>query len=363
MKASRTKRIAIDAYYVTGRLRGMARYARMLIQSLPEDRRELLPKRPTRGILHTITSDQKWFPLWEQAVLPYKARAAGTDFILCPYNTGPLWSLSRRVIVVIHDLIFLDEQLGASPSTIQNLGRKYRAFVAKRVARSSHLIVTCSEFSKSRIVSLLGVPESKIVVIPNVVENDWFSLQPHPDLKAPYVFAIAGEAPSKNTTRLIEAMGTVSKKAPLLTLKIAGINPRFHTSFLEVAKEYGLENKVELLSYIEDEALRHTYSRAAAFVCPSLAEGFGIPLLEAMASGIPVASSHATSLPEVAGDCAVYFDPLDPKAMAQAIETALDGSAVTQRRAAAGRERAALFTPSALQPMLQQFWHEILGIG
>ena len=360
MTSTRRKTIAVDAYYVAGKLRGMARYARMLMQSLPEDRRTILPHRPARGWMHTVTSDQKWFPLWEQAILPRKAVAAKADFLLCPYNTGPLWSPSTPVIVVIHDLIFLDEQLAASPSTVQNLGRSYRAFVAKRVAKSSLLIITCSEFSKTMIITLLGVPATKIIVIPNIVDTAWFALRPEPQRIAPYLFAVAGEAPSKNTGRLIEAMALVANKVPALTLKIAGVNPRFHTTFQQRARSCGLESRVEFLRYMDDDQLRKTYSCASAFICPSLAEGFGIPLLEAMASGVPVASSNATSLPEVAGDCAVYFDPLDLKEMAAAIVVALDDSPATRNRAAAGRERAAQFTPAALEPKLQQFWNSLL---
>lgn len=349
-------KIAVDAYYLAGRLRGMARFAQMLLQSLPEESRIVLPERRSGIALTFITKDQKWFPLWEQCMLPSRARGAGADFLLCPYNTGPLWRPSPPVIVAIHDLIFLDKDLGASPSAVQNLGRYYRKIVVRRIAKKSHRIVTCSEYSKNQIVALFGIDPAKIVVIPNVVGEEWFAECPKPDVATPYVLAVAGEAPSKNTRRLIEAMALLHARMPQLTLKIAGVSSRFHATFVELANRCGLGSRVQLLPYLNDTELRVTYRGASAFVCPSLAEGFGIPLLEAMATGIPVSSSNATSLPEVAGDCAVYFDPLDPAEMAKAIETSLDRSVDTQRRAASGRERAAQFTLAAVQGGITQFW-------
>jgi glycosyltransferase involved in cell wall biosynthesis len=349
-------KMAVDAYYLSGRLRGMARYAQMLLHTLPADTRVALPQKRDDGAFAFITKDQKWFPLWEQFILPTRARATSADFLLCPYNTGPLWAPSPPVIVAIHDLIFLDEQLGSSPSAVQNLGRRYRKFVVQRIARKSHRIVTCSEYSKGRIVAEYGIAPAKIVVIPNVVGQEWFDECPKPDLVSPYVFAVAGEAPSKNARRLIEAMALVHERMPGVALKIAGVGSRYHASFLELARQKGLASVVELLPYLDDAALRSMYRGASAFVCPSLAEGFGIPLLEAMAAGIPVSSSNTTSLPEVAGECAVYFDPLDPAGMAAAIVTSLDGSAATQTRAQFGRERAAKFTLAAVEGGITQFW-------
>jgi glycosyltransferase involved in cell wall biosynthesis len=352
-------RIAVDAYYLAGRLRGMARFAQMLLQSLPEEYRIALPVRREGPALKFLTKDQKWFPLWEQCLLPSQAREAKADFLLCPYNTGPLWVHSPPVIVAIHDLIFLDENLGASPSTVQNMGRLYRKYVVRRIAEKSHRIITCSEYSKGRIVALFGLDPTKIVVIPNVVGEEWLDESPKPDLAEPYILAVAGEAPSKNARRLIEAMALLHARLPQLTLKIAGISSRFQTAFVDLAHQHGLVSRVKILPYLEDSELRAAYRGASAFVCPSLAEGFGIPLLEAMASGIPISSSNTTSLPEVAGDCAVYFDPLDPAAMAAAMEASLDGSVNTRQRAAFGRERAAQFTLPAVQRGITQFWRSL----
>jgi glycosyltransferase involved in cell wall biosynthesis len=352
-------KIAVDAYYLAGRLRGMARFAQMLLQSLPEEDRIPLPARRESGALKFLAKDQKWFPLWEQCFLPSQARKAKADFLLCPYNTGPLWIPSPPMIVAIHDLIFLDKNLGSSPSAVQNLGRRYRKFVGRRIAEKSHRIITCSEYSKGQIVALFGLDPAKIFVIPNVVGQDWFEGFPKPDLAIPYIFAVAGEAPSKNTRRLIEAMALLHARMPQLTLKIAGVSSRFQAAFVDLAHQHGLASRVQLLPYLEDAELRAVYRGASAFVCPSLAEGFGIPLLEAMASGIPISSSNATSLPEVAGDCAVYFDPLDPSAMAAAMETSLDGSEDTRQRAAVGRKRAAEFTLAAVQGGITQFWRSL----
>jgi glycosyltransferase involved in cell wall biosynthesis len=352
-------KIAIDGYYLAGRLRGMGRFAQMLVDGLPQEARMLLPSYPVSSTAKLLTRDQKWFPVWEQTALPRMARQAKADFLLCPYNTGPIWMSSPPVIVTIHDLIFLDNTIGRSPSAVQNLGRSYRRFVAPRIARSSSRIITCSEYSKSRIVSLFAIRHEKVVVIPNIVGDEWFQVPKQPISSTRYILAVAGEAPSKNTHRLIEAMALLHKTLPELILKIAGVNSRFHLTFLALAEKLGLKDHVQMLPYLDDSTLRATYAAAAAFVCPSLAEGFGIPLLEAMASGIPVSSSNTTSLPEVAGSCAVYFDPLDPDAMAAAMLITLDESAETGQRVIAARERAAQFTPSSVNARMQEFWKSL----
>jgi glycosyltransferase involved in cell wall biosynthesis len=344
-------KIAVDGYYLGPKMRGMARYADMLLKSLPPEVRVALP------LAHDFTTnrDVKWFPLWEQFGLPRDARRAQADYLLCPYNTGPLLLSSPPVIVVIHDLIFLDDELSGSPSKVQILGRQYRKAVARRIAEKSCHVITCSQFSKREIVREFGLSADKITVIPNIVAEEWFQHKPDPDLEQPYILAVAGEGPSKNAARLLEAMAILHTQKPALSLQLAGVKPQFHENFATRARELGIGDRVHFVPYLGDAELRALYRRASAFVCPSLAEGFGIPLLEAMAAGIPISSSHATSLPEVGGDCAVYFDPYDPEAMAAAIEASLDRPERVER-AAAGRERARRFTLRAIQPQLLAFW-------
>ena len=348
-------KIAVDAYYLGAKMRGMARYADMLLQSMPGENKIVLPEVSESNPPASANRDTKWFPLWEQLALPVQARKAKANFLLCPYNTGPIFRSAPPVIVVIHDLIFLDDQLGSSPSGVQNLGRMYRKVVVSRIAHKSYHIVTCSHYSKRQIEGLLKVPPAKITVIPNVVTEEWFQQGPDPDRESPYVLAVAGEAPSKNGRRLLEAMAILHAKKPWLKLKLAGVSSNFHASFIQAAGQLGIGKQVELVPYLTDADLRLLYRRASAFVCPSLAEGFGIPLLEAMAAGVPVSSSHATSLPEVAGDCALYFDPYDPQMMASAMEASLDESC-RLARAAAGRQRARQFTLKSLHDKIADFW-------
>ena len=142
---------------------------------------------------------------------------------------------------------------------MQNLGRYYRKIVVRRIAKKSHRIVTCSEYSKNQIVALFGIDPAKIVVIPNVVGEEWFAECPKPDVATPYVLAVAGEAPSKNTRRLIEAMALLHARMPQLTLKIAGVSSRFHATFVELANRCGLGSRVQLLPYLNDTELRVTY--------------------------------------------------------------------------------------------------------
>jgi len=351
-------KIAVDGYYLNGKVRGMARYAQMLYDSLPESDRIMLPFAGEASDIF-YSGSNAFFPLWEQLFLPSRAKNLQADLLLCPYNTGPIWLSSLPNILVVYDLIFMENDLDYSTSSIQNMGRKYRRFVVpKAVLRARH-ILTCSEHTKRQIIDSLGVSGEKITVIPFALADEWFDPAPRLPASDPYLLAVGGEVPSKNCHRLLQAMRLVIKQKPGLVLKLVGIKQKFHSLFQNLAVQLGIEDNVQLMPRLSEELLRATYANAAAFVCPSLFEGFGIPLLEAMASGIPIASSNTTSLPEVAGKCAIYFDPLDIDAMAEAILISLDGSAATKARVDDGIIRAREFSRSAILPRLGEFWRDL----
>jgi glycosyltransferase involved in cell wall biosynthesis len=158
------------------------------------------------------------------------------------------------------------------------------------------------------------------------------------------VLAVATRRPHKNLMRLIEAMPAVLQARPQAALVLCG-NPTPHDRELAAAVErLGLEGRVHLLSFVDADVLEGLYAAAACFVMPSLNEGFGLPVLEAMGRGVPVASSNASALPEVGGDAARYFDPLDVADMARTIVEILTDPALSQELVAAGRKQAASMT-------------------
>ena len=161
----------------------------------------------------------------------------------------------------------------------------------------------------------------------------------------PYILYVASRRPYKNIDGLIRAYYLLKRRHNLPhRLVITGLGGRADNQLFGLIKECGLERQVILTGFVPDEELPLIYNGAELFVFPSFYEGFGLPIVEAMACGLPVASSNRTSLPEVAGRCALFFDPADVEDMAQTIYRLLTDEGLRQRLISCGRQRAALFT-------------------
>lgn len=204
----------------------------------------------------------------------------------------------------------------------------YRRHFYEGAARSADLVVTISEFAKRRMVELLGIPDAQIRVAHLGVDTRAF--RPNHGDRDDFVLYPARGWKHKNHARLIEAMGIVRETHPGMRLVLTG-------GGLDALGT--LPDWVERRGLVEVDDLHDLYRRAAVLAFPSLYEGFGLPPLEAMASGCPVAASDAGSIPEVCGDAAVLFDALDPESIADGILTALDGSAGLAKRGLAQARR------------------------
>ncbi len=293
-------------------------------------------------------------------MLPRLALASGADVLLCPYNTGPLRLHSKiRLVLVVHDLIFMDRSLGRSVSRVQNVGAHYRRVVVPMVARRASQIVTVSEHSRHRIVTDLGVPESRVTVIPNAIGEFWFQNADKTPRDHPYVLTVSGEAPSKNLTRLIEAFAQIHKVMPRLQLIVAGVKPSAHLHFQTIAAKGGIADHVRFTPFVSDNELRSLYWNANLYVCASLSEGFGIPVLEAMATGVPLACSQTSSLPEVGGDAAWYFNPCDTQSISSAMIASLSCPDQAERKVQIGRLRASYFSEQNVAIKVKEFWRRL----
>lgn len=356
-------KLGVDIRWMVGNYRGMGRFARQLIAPVNSSVVGLAP----RGIAATewscVSQGNSFFPWWEQKVLPQLCRREQLDFLLCPYNTGPLASLgSTRAIAVIHDLIFMQpwSVLPPSMSFYQTLGRLYRRQVVPAFARRADTILTVSHFTKNELVERFGLPESAVHVIPNAIADDWFETPLPLDARLPYLFTVAGEAPSKNVSRLLKAFALALPTLDAgITLKIAGIKPAYHQAFSQQANQLGIAGQVELLGFLSDQQLRQYYRQAKAFVFASLFEGFGIPLLEAMASGTPVACSNSTSMPEVVGSYGVQFDPISVEDMAEKIRYLCSSAQTLSSLAKGGLERAQGYSESMVAQSMNVFWSKL----
>ena len=355
------RRIAYDARFSIGQYRGMGRYLRALIAG-----RELRLFGFCAGgehdpALRLVAEGPAFYPAWEQMTVPRLVRRHEIDVFIAPYNTAPLMlPRQTRLVLIVHDLIYM-EPLPASRSIYQNSGRMYRRLIVPRAIARADLVVTVSNFTASSIVSRFGLEPRRLRIIPNSLTDEWFVSEMSAPRSEDYILVVAGEAPSKNLNRALEAFAQCRNlmNNSYLRMKVAGVKPAFHSGFADHARLLGVANHVEFLSYLRDEDMRALYRNAAVLFMPSLAEGFGIPVLEAMASGVPVVASNASSLPEIGGDAPLYVDPTSTEHMAQILHHTLFDSGLRAHMVELGRVQARKFHPVVVRATIEKFWDEL----
>ncbi len=349
-------------YLVPREMSGLETYARELIPALLHERPDL---RITAFINREASADAHgpWRELipavtvpvqgrrrsaWvrgEQQLLPMLAKRAGVDLVHSLASTAPVWGAFRRV-VTIHDVIYR-----IYPEAHGGLRALAMRMLVPLAARRAHRIIVPSEATRTDLIRLLNVPAAKIDLVPNGLGTPpaarWDSgddLRRRHDLGSrPFVLTLSIKRPHKNLVRLLEALALIpSERRPMLVL--AGHATAYEQELREHAGRLGLAADTRFLGWVSGEELEGLYRSSACFVFPSLYEGFGLPVLEAMARGVPVACSDRGALEEVAGDAAVTFDPEQPRAIAAAIERLLGDPAERERLSRAGPAHAARFT-------------------
>lgn len=277
----------------------------------------------------------------QQTIVAGAALRAGVDLLHSLGNFSPPAGPPR--VVTMHDVIYLRH-----PETTSGLLAKGLAQLAPLTARRATRIISVSEATAQDLQGFLGIPAAKIDVVPSGPGlAPAASPVPEAELRAtlglgpgPIVLSVSARRPHKNLARLIEAVGRV----PGAELVLPGYPTAFDDDLLEAAHRAGAAGRVHLCGWIDDAQLEGLYAAATCLAFPSLAEGFGLPVLEAMARGLPVACSGISALPEIAGDAALLFDPYNVEAIIGAVGTLLHDEALRARLIARGRERAAMFT-------------------
>jgi glycosyltransferase involved in cell wall biosynthesis len=284
----------------------------------------------------------------EQQLLPRLAARAGVNLLHSLASTAPAWGRFRRV-VTIHDLnyrIVPESHLGV-------LGLGMRVLVPL-AARRSHRIIAPARATQEDLRRLLRIPPAKVDVV-----HEGFGagnrVPPLPEIQLRrnlgagdrrIVLNVSAKRPHKNLLRLVGALALIpSDRRPLLV--IPGYATRQEQEIRARAAALGVSDDVRLLGWIEAAELEALYAAAACFVFPSLYEGFGLPVLEAMARGVPVACSGRGALSEVAACAALFFDPESETEIAGAIERLLQDPATAERLREAGLERASHFSWAA----------------
>jgi glycosyltransferase involved in cell wall biosynthesis len=303
-------------------LGGVERWARELAVRLPALRPGgYAVLRPPAALAHRAGH------AWEQLVLP--ARAARMRALLCPANLAPV--AHPRCVVVIHDAAVLRH-----PAWYSTAYAAWQRRLLPAIARRAQRVITVSEFSRAELRELLGVEAS--VVAGGVDERFTPAADPTParaalGLERPYVLTVASHTARKNLAALVPAAHALAGQVDVVVA--GGHRPQF-------APETNL-GALRLLGHVDDALLPGLYAGAEAFALPSRYEGFGLPVLEAMACGTPVVAARAGALPETCGGAAVLADPTG-EAFVAALERLLGDAAERERLRAAGLARASTFT-------------------
>ena len=275
----------------------------------------------------------------QEQLLSLRGAFRATDLLWVPHYNAPLWH-SGRMVVTIHDIAPV-----AIPQILGNaLKRGYARLLTDRALAHSQAILCVSQFTRKELLARGVLPE-KITVTHPGLDDAWPpSAVPHrePD-GVPYLLFVGNIKPNKNLRLLLGAFASVQDRIPFRLL-LAGRMRGFGTGDDAVLRQAeALGERVRFAGEVDDATLQSLYAGASALVLPSLYEGFGLPLLEAMQLGCPVLSSTAGSLPEVGGDAALYFDPHSESALASCLLQVMDAAAMHALRLR-GRERVANFS-------------------
>lgn len=355
-------RIGLNTLFlVPGKMGGSEIYARSLIEAIarlaPNQEFHLFANRenapswnclPANVAVTTCPvsgANKAGRTLFEQYRLGALVQRLGVGLLHSLGGTMPLVPRTIKSVVTILDIIFL-----LFPREFQPIQRFMAARLMRRAAFRADRILTISEHSKKDIAMRFEISPAKIDVTllgtrsllkDEDAVNDFFLRH---QLSHPYLFTVSSSYHHKNLARLLKVFSQLRRKRPGLKLVVSGLAMAAHGEFLNLQRQLGLEDAVHFAGWVPEPVLRGLYERAQCFVFPSLYEGFGLPVLEAMSLGVPVACARAASLPEVGGNAVLYFDPADENNMATALDRCLSEEDLRKSLAAKGSARASLFS-------------------
>jgi glycosyltransferase involved in cell wall biosynthesis len=342
-------RIAVDLVFFTGHKGGTESYARGVFPHLADHddfrfigigNRELAANPPSwfpgEIVSLPVSGENRvaWAAAEALAVGP-RARLLGADLLHCPSNFGPAVRLLPTVVTV-HDILPLRH-----PEWVPGGRSRGVQALTKATVRAASRIIADSHATAADVHELLGRPMADIDVIHLGVNPVDVLDQPTERPARPYVLAGGNRMPHKNFDRLLEAWTRIPTD---LRPKLVITGSHGDDPLLPTVARLGLSADVELRGWVSADELAALYDGASAYVFPTLFEGFGLPVLEAMARGCPVLGSDIPVLREVGGDDMAYFDPNDPESMAAAVRALLADPDAQTTMATAGRKRAATFS-------------------
>lgn len=357
-----TLRIGIDATAIPLKRVGAGNYIFNLVRSLanvdhdndyivfarPEHTEEWGIRRRNFRFIQILHRARGTRVAWEQFVLPRELSQCGADILHSPHYTMPLLNSCRSVVTFCDMTFFLYPEMHTA------IKRRMFRWIMRRSARRAARIITISKNTADDVTRVLGVPKEKMSVVPLGVSPAYrpitdeqvlrkvcgrYSLVPHE-----YLLYVGVLEPRKNVPRLLHAYALLRRSGVRHPLVLVGRRGWKYDDVFRTLEALGLGNDVVFTDHVPEGDLPALYCGARVFVYPSMYEGFGLPVLEAMACGVPVVTSDTSSMPEVLGDAGVLIDPHDHEAIAAGIRRVLDDGGLEETLRARGPVRAAFFS-------------------
>jgi glycosyltransferase involved in cell wall biosynthesis len=286
--------------------------------------------------------------LWQKRRLPSLDFFFRTELDLTHSATPLILPTRGKKVITVHDIFFMDFPDRAGEEAGKGFFR-----LAAASFRDADGIVTSSTVTSVELVSRFVLDEKKVRIIPPGLDKRFLEDVPAAELKATrkrcnlppsFLLFVGAQVPRKNLVRFVEALKIVHLHGLQIALVLVGPEGEDSDAIRAKADRLGIGHWVMTAGYLEERDIRNAYRLATAFVLPSLCEGFGMPLVEAMASGIPVAASQVSAIPEVCRDAAVYFQPENPESMAEKVASVIEDEDLRKRLIARGQERARDFS-------------------
>jgi glycosyltransferase involved in cell wall biosynthesis len=340
-------RIGVDIQTTLGRKTGFGFYVSNLTQALTEidKKNEYLFFKPEEE--RDFSTPQRW--VWDQMTIPKMARDAKVDILHQPCFSTPV-GYNGKVVVTIHDLIsvFFGHNI---PFWSRQFFAKWMPFTYRY---ADHLIAV-SEHTKKDAMKVLGIPEDKITVIHEAADEKYRVIEDKATIAnvrkkyklgdEPFILHVGTLEPRKNLPFLVTAFAMAREKYGIKAkLVITGKKGWYYEGLFTLVDDLKLHDEVIFTGYVEDEDIPAIYNAATIFAFPSHYEGFGLPPLEAMASGTPVISSNTSSMPEVIGEAGILLPPKDESAWAEALNTLLTDKKLWETNRKKGLEQAKRFS-------------------